>query len=139
MLKELLALNESAEVSREMQTNINRAATAIRKTMKPWFENKETLSVQTLSENSAKFTIEFNHWMRPETILDANEEFEDAIKKSDVNGHIHKIEEGNSTGEHFVEALLSGLRPGMKVKVEAFFPTMEKIVTWKIVTRRPKK
>jgi len=139
MLKELLALNESAEVSREMQTNFNRTAAAVRKTLKPWFENKEQVRVEVLSEKSAKFLIEFNYWMRPETIVDVHNEFEEAIKKADVNGHIQSIEEGNSTGEHYVEAMLGGLKPGMKVKAEAFFPTMEKIVTWQIVTRRPKK
>jgi hypothetical protein len=139
MLKELLALNESAEVSREMQQNFNRTAAAIRKELKPFFEQKETVKVEVLSPNSAKFTIDFNYWLREETIRDVHQEFEDAIKKSDVNGHIQSIEEGNSHGDQYVEALLSGLRRGMKVKVEAFFPTAEKIVTWQIVTRRPKK
>jgi hypothetical protein len=140
MLKELLALNEEATVSREMQQNFNRTATAVRKVMKPYFEQKEQVRVTPLSEKSAKFAIEFNYWMRPEAIVEAHNEFEDAIRKSDENGHIQTIREGDSTGEHYVEAMLGGLRRGMKAPViEAFFPTMEKIVTWSVVTRRPKK
>jgi len=137
MLKELLSIIEAEEtISPEMQKNFNRTAVSIRKAMKPWVEQREVLSVATTGQNKATYTIEFNHWLREETIGEVCKEIEDAIKKSDVNGHIHKIED-HSSGEQSVEALLSGLRRGMKLVPEAFFPTIEFVVTWQIVTRRP--
>ena len=139
MINDLLRLLEDHPViSHEMRTNFNRTATKIRQQLKPFLSNKEALQVEVLAENSVKYSIEFKHWMRPEEILDMHNVCEQAIRGADINGHIQAIEEGNSTGEHFVEAMLSGLRPGMKLKVEAFYPTMEKIVTWKVVTSRKK-
>jgi hypothetical protein len=69
--------------------------------------------------------------MHPEDINEAYSDITRAIVKADVNGHIQKQEETGS-GANFVEALLTGLRPGMKpVMVEAFFPTLMFDITWK--------
>lgn len=138
MLKELLALNESVEPTPDIKKKISRTLKAITAALKPYCEVKgETVKVTVLAPNKAQFTIDFKHWMRPETIHDVNEEFEAAIKKSDEEGHIHKISVGDAAhGDHYIEALLSGLRPGMKLTAEAFFPTAEFEVTWKQVTTR---
>jgi hypothetical protein len=137
MLKELIALNEEV-MSYDMTRNVNRTASSIRKNLKSYFERKEQVVVKTIGPFEASFTIDFNYWMRPETILEVHKEFVDAIKASDINGHIHAIEDGNSTGEHYVEAMLGGIKRGMKISAEAFFPTMEYVVKWKQIIKKKK-
>ena len=140
MLKELLRLaEESTAVSKEIQSNINRTAKAIRTELKSYFEQKEQVRVEVVAPNKAIFGIEFNRFMHPEDIVEMHKDLVDAIKKADVDGHVFKIEDTGSSGEGTVEAILGGLRRGMKVIPEAFFPTVEYTVTWTIVTRRLKK
>lgn len=59
-----------------------------------------------------------------------------AITSADKEGYISSIEIGEvSVGENFVEAILSGLRPGMPVIAEAFFPTISYEVKWKNIMK----
>lgn len=139
MLKELLTLSEStAAVSREMQQNIDKTKRALEKGLASWFEQKEKVEVEVLSENSAKFTIEFNHWLRPETILDVHRTAEDIVRAAKISGELFSVKI-DGTGEYAVEALLSGLRRGMPVKAEAFFPDVWITVVWKNIVSRNKR
>lgn len=111
----------------------------VRTEMASYFRHKPApkLTVTVQGTHEATMTIDFQNWMRPETIDDADDMFKDALKGADVNGHIHKLEVGNAHGSHFVEAMLSGLKPGMNIKSEAFFPTLEYVITFKkIMSRR---
>lgn len=140
MLKELLALREETDVvSKEMYTNINRTTKAVKTEIKRYSEQKEQVIVTVDAPNKATYLIEFNGYMDPADIVSMHKDLVDAIKASDVNGHIHSVEDTGSSGEGTVEAILGGLRKGMKVLPEAFFPTVQYTVTWQIVTRRPKK
>lgn len=107
--------------------------------MASYFRHKPApkLSVTVQKSHEATMTIDFQNWLRSEAIDDADKMFKDALKDADVNGHIHSLEVGAAHGSEFVEALLSGLKPGMNVKSEAFFPTLEYVITFKqIVSRR---
>jgi hypothetical protein len=111
----------------------------VRSEMASYFRHKPApkLSVTVDSPYKATVTIDFQNWMRPETIDDVDEMFKDALKRADVNGHIHQLEVGAAHGSEFVEAMLSGLKPGMSLKAEAFFPTLEYVITFKqIVSKR---
>jgi hypothetical protein len=74
--------------------------------------------------------------MHPEDIDAVDDDFKFALKQADVDGHIFKLEVGNATGSHFVEAMISGLKPGMTVKAEAFFPTLEYEITFKQIMKK---
>ena len=140
MLQELLRLaEESTAVSKEIQSNISRTTKALKIALKSYFEQKEQVRVEVVAPNKAIFGIEFNHFMDSKDIVEMHKDFVDAIEKADVNGHVFKIEDTGSSGEGTVEAMLSGLRKGMKLIPEAFFPTVEYTVIWTVVTRRPKK
>lgn len=113
----------------------NRALSASKKALKSFGKFKVEMNV--LSPLSVEIVVEFQQWLREESIQDAYDKFIYAIKQSDTDGHIEKIEDGNGNGPKFVEALLSGLRPGYKVIAEAFFPTLAYEVTWKnVVTKK---
>lgn len=61
--------------------------------------------------------------MHPEDVEAVCSDITDTIYDADVDGHINKLEEDGS-GPQYAEALLQGLKPGMKpIMVEAFFPT----------------
>lgn len=92
---------------------------------------KAEVEMKLLSPTSVEIVAEFQHWLSPESIDDVYSEMEDVIKKADTEGHIMTVEVGNGVGANFVEAILSGLRPGMPVKAEAFFPTIAFEVKWK--------
>jgi hypothetical protein len=139
MLKELLALNEDVAVSREMQTNINRTTKAVKAEIKRYSERKEQVELTIQAPNKATYLIEINRYMHPEDIVAMHKDLVDAIRSSDENGHIHSVEDTGSTGEHAAEAVLTGLRKGMKVLPEAFFPTVQYTVTWKQIVSRGKK
>ena len=92
---------------------------------------KAKFEMKVLDPLKVQIIIEMQKFMHPESIEDAYSELTRTITKADVNGHIHKLEESGS-GTQFVEALLTGLRPGMKpIMVEAFFPTIMFDITWK--------
>lgn len=140
MLKELLRLTEeSTAVSKEMQLNITKTRIALEKELKSWFERGEKVQVQATSANSARYTIEFNYWMRPETILDVAKTAEEVVRAAKIPGELFKVEVDH-TGEYAVEAMLGGIRRGIMIKSEAFFPDFEIDVIWKnIVSRGSKK
>lgn len=140
MLKELLRLaEESSTVSREMQQNIDKTRRALEKGLASWFEQKEKVQVEVLSANSAKYTIEFGYWLRAETILDVATTAEELIRAAKIPGELFKVDVDH-TGEHYVEAMLGGLRRGSKPPVvEAFFPDFWITVTWKHIVSRGNK
>jgi hypothetical protein len=107
---------------------------AVKKALKPY--GPAVFEMKTLSETSVEITADFQRWLAPETILDAYQEMEYTIKKADEEGHLFKVEVGNGVGADFVEAILSGLRPGMPVKAEAFFPLLAYEVTWKNIIKK---
>lgn len=112
---------------------LKKAEKFVRSELAGEFRNKPApiFSVTVLSAFKAKITLELQHWRHPEDIEAIDEDFKFAIQQADENKHIFKLEVGDATGSQFAEALLSGLRPGMTVKAEAFFPTFEYIVTFK--------
>lgn len=123
----------------EFAKYLRAAEKKVRNDLASYFRHKPApkLEVTIVKPYEAKMTIEFQNYLDPKSIDYADDDFKDALKRADVNGHIHKLEVGNATGSEFVEALLSGLKPGMNVKSEAFFPTLEYVITFKqIVSRR---
>ena len=134
-------LNEVTEVSAapEFAKYLKAAERQIKSELNSYFKQKPSpkLEVSVKSPYAATISIDFQNFMHPADIDAADENFKDALKKADVNGHIHKLETGNSVGSNFVEVVLSGLKPGMTVKAEAFFPYLAFEVTFKqIVSRR---
>lgn len=94
------------------------------------FDKKAKVQLQVVGPFSVRIHSDLTHYMNPSDISGMWDDLKSAINKADVDGHIFKIEEDGS-GEHFVEALLQGLRPGMVVKAEAFFPTVGFSIKWK--------
>jgi hypothetical protein len=134
-LKSFLAESAAAP---EFDKYLKKAERNVRSEMGAHFKLKPSpkLEVKVESPYKARITIDFQRVMDPKSIIAADEDFEFALSTADVNGHIHKLEVGNSNGPEFVEAFLSGLRPGMKLNAEAFFPTLEYVVTFKQVISR---
>lgn len=111
----------------------------IRKEMSSYFRHdpQPKLLIEVISPYVARVTLEFQNWLDPKSIDYADSDLKDALEKSDINGHIHKLEVGNATGSEFVEAMISGLKPGMTVKAEAFFPVLEYVITFKqVITKK---
>ena len=95
------------------------------------------LAVTPEGTHKAKFVLDFDRAVRPNDLKAIDEDFRDMIRASDKEGHIHSLEEGDGTaGAEFGEALLYSLRPGMVVRAEAFFPTLEYDVVWKQIMKR---
>lgn len=95
------------------------------------------VEIVVITETSVEIVVDFQHWLRPETIGDVYDEMRNIILKADTEGHIFSVSAGDhAVGEHFVEAILSGLRPGMPVKAEVFFPTISYEIKWKNVISR---
>ena len=113
----------------EVQAKANKIFSAVKRET-PRF-GKAKFELKPVSEYSAQIIVEFQRFMHPENIDDTYENITYTIEKADVDGHIKILEEAG-VGSGFVEALLSGLRPGMApVMVEAFFPTLIWDITWK--------
>lgn len=107
---------------------------AVKKALKPY--GKSDIQMNVLSETSVEIVVDFQKWMAPETILDAYQEMEYSIKKADEEGYLFSVTIGNGHGADFVEAILQGLKPGMTVKAEAFFPTLAYEVKWKNIIKK---
>jgi hypothetical protein len=88
------------------------------------------ISMTVTGEFSAKVHADMNLWMRPESMESVWEDTLYAIEKADDAGHIKSITEDGS-GPEYSEAILSGLRPGMKLTAEAFFPVIGYEIEWK--------
>lgn len=107
---------------------------AFERELKRW-DKSARVEIEPLGPFNARITSDLNRWFDVEDIKIIWEECKSAIEKADTAGDIFKIEE-NGSGEHFVEALLSGLRPGMPVVAEAFFPTIGFDIKWKQIINR---
>jgi len=94
------------------------------------FDKNAKITMTVTGEFSADVHADMTRWMRPEAVNDVWKETTAAIKKADDAGHIHELVEDGS-GEHYAEAILSGLRPGMELKAEALFPTIGYQIKWK--------
>ena len=126
-----------AEFTPDVAKKVKRAENKIKSALKSYMNHKEKLVTVCESPNKVRFTVDFNRWYHPEDIDYMNDEFEDALKSLKSDDNIHSIETGNSHGSEFVEALLSGLHPGMApVQVNAFFPTVEFVVTYKTMLKK---
>jgi hypothetical protein len=98
---------------------------------------KYELTVKPLGENKAEFIIDFKHYVSEMDMKAIDENFKFAIDQADKEGHIFKTEIGDAAhGFKFVDSILGGLRPGMTVKAEAFFPTFSYAVTWKMIMKK---
>jgi hypothetical protein len=98
---------------------------------------KYELTVKPLGENKAEFIIDFKHYVSEMDMKAIDENFKFAIDQADKEGHIFKTEIGDAAhGFKFVDSILGGLRPGMTVKAEAFFPTFSYVVTWKMIMKK---
>lgn len=132
MLKQLIQLREEVTLTPDITKKVKKAEKSILSYMKSYMGHREKLVTKVEGPNKVRFTVDFNRWYHPEDIDYMNEEFEDALKVRKDEDNIHSIEQGNGHGSKFVEALLSGLQPGMDpVQVDAFFPTVEWVVTYK--------
>lgn len=118
----------------DVQKKAEKTLKAVKKEMTRY--GKCDVELKPLSEVQCEIMVDFHRYMHPEDIDQAYDDFKDAIKRSDAEGHIFKIEDGNGVGSQFAEALLTGLRPGMVVKAEALFPTLAYEITWKNIVSR---
>lgn len=102
------------------------------------FDKKAKVEVEVLGPFSVRIQSDLTRYMHPMNMDGMWEDLKDAIEKADTEGHIFKLEE-DGTGEHFVEAILQGLRPGMEVKAEAFFPVVGFTIKWKQIVSSKKR
>lgn len=130
-------LNE-ADAAPDFAKYLKKAEKHVRSELSSLFKEKLSpkLEVKVESAYKARVTLELQRFAHPKDIDAIEEDFKFALEQADVNGHIFKIELGNSNGPNFVEALVSGLRPGMTVKAEAFFPTFEYEITFKQIMKK---
>ena len=131
-----MKLNEVAiALTPDIAKKVNKAVKFIKSEIKN--SGKYTLTVEPKSENKVEFIMDFQRYV-PEMDMQAiDEDFKFAIEQSDAEGHIHKIEVGDAAhGFKFVDSILGGLRPGMVVKAEAFFPSFSYEVTWKMIMKK---
>jgi hypothetical protein len=127
------------EVATALDPTISKKVQKTLKFIKSELKNsgKYELTVNPLAENKAEFVIDFKHYVHEMDMKAIDENFEFAIKQADEEGHIFKIEVGDGAhGYKFVDSILGGLRPGMTVKAEAFFPTFSYVVTWKMIMKK---
>lgn len=115
-----------------------KAVKAVKEKLKQYSTQKPLpdVTVENISPNEAKICVDIHRWHRPKDIIRIGEDIVDAIESSDKEGYIYKIVDGDGVGPEFCEALLSGLRPGMKLRAEAFFPYLEYVVTWKKMIKK---
>lgn len=130
-----MKLNEMSPVlTPVISKKASKTLNAVKKAIKPF--GKADVQMNVLSETSVEIVAEFQHWLRSETIDEVYDEMKYVINKADEEGHLFSVDVGNGVGADFVEAILSGLRPGMPVKAEAFFPTIAYEVKWKNVMKK---
>lgn len=129
-------LEVKAMLNPEAAKKTNRSFAAAKKCAGRFMKFKAQLI--EMSPTSAKIYIEAQHWLPSESIVDAFKEINDAIVASDTQGHLASVVEDGS-GEHFLEAVLSSLRPGQPVIAEAFFPTFIFEITWKNIVSKGNK
>jgi hypothetical protein len=135
-LTQILEAIETGQLAPDVAKKAARVQKSIQTHLKSWLTHGEKVQVTALGSHKVSFRIDFKYWMRSSTIDDVDEEFKYAITKSVDADHVFSIEIGASTGPEFVEAMLSGIRPGMLLHAEAFFPEIEYIVTWKQIVSR---
>ena len=101
------------------------------------FDKKAKVEVEILGPFTVRFTSQLTKYFDKRDIEVMWQDLAEAVIKADEAGHIFKIDEDGS-GEDFVRGLLTGLKPGMVVKAEAFFPTVGFTIKWKqiISTKR---
>ena len=122
-----------------LDPSINKKVQKALKFIKSEIKNsgKFNLTAKPLSENKVEFIMDFQRYVPEMDMKAIDEDFKFAIEQSDAEGHIHKIEVGDAAhGFKFVDSILGGLRPGMVVKAEAFFPTLAYEVTWKMIMKK---
>ena len=127
------------EVAVALDPAIARKANRTAKFIKSEIKNagKFEFSMEPTAENKVVFTLRFQHYVAEQNLKAIDEDFKFAIKQSDEEGHIFKIQVGDGAhGYKFVDSILGGLRPGMTVKAEAFFPTFSYEVTWKMIMKK---
>lgn len=94
------------------------------------FDKKAKAEVEILGPFTVRITSELTKYFDASDIEMIWQDTSKAVVNADEAGHIFKIEEEGS-GNEFVKALLVGLKPGMVVKAEAFFPTIGFTIKWK--------
>ena len=100
------------------------------------FDKKAKVEIEVLGPFHVKFTSDLTAYFSPENLTAMWDDLEDAVYHADTEGHIFKLE-AEGSGARFVESLLQGMRPGMIVKAEAFFPVVGFSIKWKqIVSTR---
>ena len=131
-----MKLNEVAvALNPDIAKKANKAVKFIKSEIKN--SGKYSLTVEPKSENKAIFVLSFQRYVPEEDMKAIDEDFKFAIEQSDSEGHIFKIEVGDEAhGYKFVDSILGGLRPGMTVKAEAFFPSFSYEVTWKMIMKK---
>ena len=91
-----------------------------------------TVTARPISPTTVEFIAEFHRWLRPDSIEDVYSDMAHEVHLLDEEGWVHTDGPGdNAVGAEFVEAILMGLRKGMKLDAEAFFPTLSYEVKWK--------
>ena len=126
-----------ATLTPDIEKKSNKIFAAVKKEVARY--GKAKFEMKVLEPLKVQIIIDMQRYMHPGDIESAYSDITRAIAKADVNGHIHKQEE-TGNGPDFVEALLSGLEPGMKpIMVEAFFPTLMFDITWKNILPKVKR
>lgn len=132
-LKSFLTESEAAPAFAKY---LKKAEKHVRSELASTFRTKPKFEVKVISPYKATMTLDMQQFMHPQDIDAVAEDFKFALKQADTESHVFKIEDGASHGSNFVEAILGGLRPGMTVKAEAFFPTIEYEITFKQIMKK---
>ena len=131
-----MKLNEVAvALTPDIQKKADRALKYIKSELKG--TPKYKIRLEVLSSNKVDIILAFERCIHEKDLKAIDEDLKFAIEQSDKEGHVFKIEDSTQAhGYQYLDALLSGLRPGMTLKAEAFFPSLGYEVTWKQIMKR---
>lgn len=94
------------------------------------YDKAAKVSMTVTGEFSADIHADMQRWFNQDDMSNVWEDTKYAVERADDAGHIHTLIEDGS-GIEYSTGLLSGLRPGMKITVDAFFPVIGYKIKWK--------
>lgn len=127
VLLEETAINYSPDIAK----SVKRVEATIRKEFKRL--GPFSIEIDAVESHKVKFTVEMQRWLNyTDKDFDLFEsELKSSIDHADTDSKIFKVELPIWPTGQYYEAILGGLRPGMTLKADAFFPMFEVVVTWK--------
>ncbi len=133
MTKLIKEMTAAVVLDPEVSKMASKTMTEVKANLKSF--GKADYQIVPKSAFKAEIVVNFKKVLDPRMIRNASALFYDAIDEADVNGRTASIQE-TGNGENFVEAVIAGLKPGMVVKAEAFFPTLSYEITWKQMIKK---